>query len=168
MKKNIYLVGFMGSGKSTVGKIIAKKIDFKFVDVDEEIQNMEKMPVSQIFKDKGEDYFRELEKKMIDIFIKKDKYVVSTGGGLGANYENMKKMKSNGVVIWLDVPFETAVERVSGDKNRPLLNLNFDDLKKLYIERKNVYSLADLKIETDGKSPEDVADEILKVLGELK
>ncbi len=162
--KNIYLVGFMGSGKSTVGKILSEKLNLKFVDVDSEIEKKEKKKISEIFKEKGERYFRELEKKEIEELTKKNGIVVSTGGGLGANPENMKKMKETGTVIWLDVPLEEILKRCENDENRPLLNQPIESLKKLYEERKKVYSMADVHIDTKNKTPEEIAKDILKRL----
>ncbi len=162
--KNIYLVGFMGSGKSTIGNILAQKLNMKFVDVDTEIEKKEKMKISDIFKEKGEPYFRELEKKEIEKLIQKENLVVSTGGGLGADLENMKKMKKTGTVIWLDVPLNIILERCKNDQNRPLLQQSIEDLKKLYENRKKVYSIADIHINVTNQTPEEIVKEILKRL----
>jgi len=162
--ENIYLVGFMGSGKSTVGHILAEKLDMEFIDVDTEIEKKENKKISEIFKEKGEPYFRELEKKEIDLITKKKGVVVSTGGGLGADIENMKKMKETGTVIWLDVPINIILKRCEKDINRPLLQQPFEDLKKLFEDRKKVYSMSDIHIKIENQTPEEIVQEILKRL----
>ncbi len=162
--ENIYLVGFMGSGKSTVGHILAEKLDMEFIDVDTEIEKKENKKISEIFKEKGEPYFRELEKKEIDLITRKKGIVVSTGGGLGADIENMKKMKETGTVIWLDVPIDIILKRCEKDINRPLLQQPFKDLKKLFEDRKKVYSMSDTHIKIENQTPEEIVQEILKRL----
>ncbi len=162
--KNIYLVGFMGSGKSTIGQILAKKLNMKFIDVDSEIEKKEDMKISEIFKKKGEKYFRDLEKKEIKTLTKEKGLIVSTGGGLGANLENMERMKKTGTVIWLDVPLNVILDRCKNDQNRPLLQQSLEDLKKLFEERKKVYSLANVHIKVKNQTPEELAEEILKRL----
>ncbi len=166
--RNIFLVGFMGSGKSTVGKILSEKTGLAFVDIDEEIEKKEGKKIKEIFKEKGEKYFRELEKKEIETFLKKRGFVVSTGGGLGANPGNMKRMKESGIVVWLDVSLDEVLRRCKNDTDRPLLKQPFEDLKKLYENRKKIYSLADIHIKAENKKPEDIAEEILgKINGNL-
>ena len=159
---NIFLVGFMGSGKSTVSKLLADKLKLKFIDIDEEIEKQEQKTIPQIFKEKGEPYFRNLEKQKIKEFKNKDGYVVSTGGGLGADEENMKIMKQNGIVVWLDVSLDEVLNRCKGDTNRPLLNQPLENLSNLYNQRKKVYSKANIHIKTDNKTPEQITDEIIE------
>ncbi len=162
--KNIFLVGFMGSGKSTVGKILARKLGMEFIDIDEEIEKEEGMRIKDIFREKGEKYFRQLERKKIEGFLDKKGYVISTGGGLGADLLNMEKMKKAGIVIWLDTSLEEVLKRCKNDTNRPLLNQPLETLKELYEGRKKIYSLAHLHIKTDGKLPEEIAEDILERL----
>ncbi len=161
--KNIYLVGFMGSGKSTVGRILAEKLNMNFVDVDQLIEEEEKMKISDIFKKKGEKYFRELERRKIKDLTKGENLVISTGGGLGADRENMDLMKKTGFVVWLDVSLDEIIKRCEGDKNRPLLNQSYENIKKLYEKRKPVYKMAHIHIKTDNKNPENIAKEIIDV-----
>ncbi len=162
--ENIYLVGFMGSGKSTVGRILAKKLDRKFVDIDTEIEKEQNKKIKDIFADKGEAYFRQLEKEKIEEFTKKKGCIVSTGGGLGADKNNMELMKKTGKVVWLDVDLEEILKRCSNDKNRPLLNQPIEDLKKLYNQRKEVYSLAHIHINTSNQLPEQIAEKVISEL----
>lgn len=166
--KNIFLVGFMGSGKSTVGKILSEKTGLKFVDIDSEIEKKEGKTIKEIFEEKGEKYFRDLEKEEIRKYSKKKGFVVSTGGGLGADSENMDIMRKNGVVIWLDVSLKEVLRRCGKDMNRPLLKQPVENLRKLFEERKHVYSMADIHVKAEGKEPEKIAEEILeKINGDI-
>lgn len=158
---NIYLIGFMGSGKSTVGKIISEKLNMKYIDLDEEIEKQEEMSIPEIFKEKGEKYFRNLEKKFLEKISKKSDFVVSTGGGLGADIENLKKMKQTGKVVWLDVSLDEVFKRCGNDKNRPLLNQPKEKVKELYDKRRDIYSKADITIKVDNKTAEEIAEEII-------
>ena len=159
--KNIYLVGFMGSGKSTVGKILAEKLNMKFVDIDKLIEEKEGMKIKDIFEQKGESYFRELERKQIEAIVNQEGLVVSTGGGLGANLDNMNLMKKNGDVVWLDVSLNTVLDRLKNDQDRPLLKQPTEKIKQLFEERKNVYRLANIRINADKKTPSQIVEEIL-------
>ncbi|ACD66168.1 MAG TPA: shikimate kinase [Sulfurihydrogenibium sp.] len=159
--KNIYLVGFMGSGKSTVGKILAEKLNMKFVDIDKLIEEKEGMKIKDIFEQKGESYFRELERKQIEAIVNQEGLVVSTGGGLGANLNNMNLMKKNGDVVWLDVSLNTVLDRLKNDQDRPLLKQPIEKIKQLFEERKNVYRLANIRINADKKTPSQIVEEIL-------
>ena len=160
--KNIYLVGFMGSGKSTIGKLLAKETGYRFVDIDKEIEQNEDMSIKEIFSSKGEKYFRDLEKKMIKNFVEKKGFIVSTGGGLGADKENMELMKKKGVVIWLDVSLDTVLKRCGEDENRPLLKKSRNDLEKLFEKRKQIYASADIHIDVNNKTPDQIVKEILR------
>lgn len=151
----------MGSGKSTVGKLLADKTSRDFVDVDKLIEEREKMKIKDIFEKKGELYFRELEKKYLQELLNTQNLVVSTGGGLGADAENMNQMKKNGIVIWLDLNLNTILERIKNDENRPLLNQPLDKIKKLFDERKKVYGLATYRINAENKTPFQIVEEIL-------
>jgi len=159
--KNIYLVGFMGSGKSTVGKILTEKLNMNFVDIDKLIEEKEGMKIKDIFEQKGESYFRELERKQIEAIVKQEGLVVSTGGGLGANLDNMNFMKKNGDVVWLDVSLNTVLDRLKNDQDRPLLKQPTEKIKQLFEERKNVYRLANIRINADKKTPSQIVEEIL-------
>jgi shikimate kinase len=159
--KNIYLVGFMGSGKSTVGKILAEKLNMNFIDIDKLIEEKEGMKIKDIFEQKGESYFRELERKQIEVIVNQEGLVVSTGGGLGANLDNMNLMKKNGDVVWLDVSLNTVLDRLNNDQDRPLLKQPIEKIKQLFEERKNVYRLANIRINADKKTPSQIVEEIL-------
>ena len=122
MMKNIVLIGFMGSGKTTIGKSLEEKTDMVFVDTDELIEAYEGCKVSEIFADKGEAYFRRLEKETLKNLLEStDNKVISTGGGIVTNQENIPLLKQLGKVFYLRIKPETVVERLEGDKTRPLL-----------------------------------------------
>jgi len=160
----IYLVGFMGSGKTTVGKILSKKLKYPFVDLDNEIEFREGLTIPQIFNLKGEPYFRKLEREVLeDVTENLPKFVMATGGGLGANPAAMEYMKKHGIVIWLDVDFETFLKRTQRDPNRPLLRKPVEELKELFEKRKEVYSRAHIRIRSQ-RSPEDTAKKVIETL----
>ncbi|WP_297890063.1 shikimate kinase [Sulfurihydrogenibium sp.] len=159
--KNIYLVGFMGSGKSTVGKILAEKTGRKFIDIDKLIEEKEGRKIKDIFEKEGESHFRQLEKKQLEELLNTENYVISTGGGLGANPENMQKMKENGIVVWLDITLNTVLERCKNDEDRPLLKQPIEKIKQLFEERKKVYGLAPYRINVENKTPMQIVEEIL-------
>ncbi|MCX7759600.1 MAG: shikimate kinase [Hydrogenothermaceae bacterium] len=162
--RNVYLVGFMGSGKSTVGKLISQELGYRFVDIDKEVENQEGITIREIFEKFGEQYFRNLEKEKLKEFIDKSGYVISTGGGLGADKQMMELMKSSGVVIWIDASLEEILNRCQNDTDRPLLKLPYEKIIELYEGRREVYRLADLHIHTDGKTPLQIFEEIHKKL----
>ncbi|NPA52924.1 MAG: shikimate kinase [Aquificae bacterium] len=167
---NIYLVGFMCSGKTTIGKLLSKETGLKFVDIDKLIEEETKTEIADIFKNYGEEYFRQLEKEKMKEISQKKGLIVSTGGGLGADIENMNLMKKTGTVIWLKVSLDTVLKRCINDKTRPILNLPKDKLTQLFKERETIYKLADFKIDTEKQTPEDTVKEItflLKLAGIL-
>lgn len=163
-KKRVFLVGFMGSGKTTIGKLLAKKLKIPFFDIDTEIELREGLTIPQIFSLKGEPYFRQLEFEVLkNIVSQNEEFVIATGGGLGANPEAMDYMKKQGVVIWLDLDFEKFKKRTSKDINRPLLKLNEKELFALFQKRKEIYKKAHFHIESQ-RSPEETVKKILEVL----
>jgi shikimate kinase len=133
MKQNIILIGFMGSGKSTVGRELAKSLEMKFVDTDHYIEKKEKMKIKNIFAKKGEKYFREIESKYIREISKMNHVVISTGGGVVAKSENIILLKKNGFVVYLDCTIECIHKRVARRDTRPLLN-NVKDLRARIVE----------------------------------
>ena len=159
----IYLIGFMCSGKTTVGSLLASRLNYSFIDLDEEIEKREGLSIPEIFSKKGEAYFRSLELETLKEISKRDNLVISTGGGLGANPEALEFMKKKGKTVWIDIDFNTFLERCSGDINRPLLRKPVDELKKLFEKRKEIYKLADIKVRGENP-PEEIAEEILLAL----
>jgi Shikimate kinase len=159
----IFLVGFMCSGKSTVGKLLADRLGYTFWDIDQVIEEREGKSIEEIFRDEGEGYFRSLERKVLEEFLEKERIVVSTGGGLGANPTAMEKMKSAGLVVWLDLNFETFLRRCAHQEGRPLLKKRLDYLRVLMEEREKVYRLAHVRLKAD-KPPDALVEELLSQL----
>lgn len=152
----------MCSGKSTVGKILAQRLCWKFVDIDEEIEKREGLSIPEIFSGRGEPYFRELELEVLKELLEEEKVVVSTGGGLGANTEAVELMKRKGFVVWLKVSFEEFIKRCGTGEGRPLLQRGKEELRRLLESRNKVYSMAHLHLES--KEPQEAAEEIMKAL----
>lgn len=166
MMKNIVLTGFMGSGKTTIAKAIERKMGISFVDTDELIETYEQSKISEIFNLKGEKYFRKLETKILKNLIEADGLkVLSTGGGIITNEENILLLKQLGTVFYLRIKPETVVKRLDGDVTRPLL-LGEDKLakvEKLMNERKEAYEkTADVTIDVDDISVEKIVGKIVE------
>ena len=167
---NIYLVGFMGTGKSVVGKELAKKNKWQFIDLDELIELKEKRRICDIFAKDGEPYFRRIEKKVLKEVSKERKFVVSCGGGIVIDKENIQLMKKTGLIICLTATPEAIFKRVSGCKHRPKLNLaqpkkQIEFLLKL---RSTYYAQADKTINTSRISVKEVVDRVLKSIANKK
>jgi shikimate kinase len=160
--KNIVLIGFMGTGKTTVGKALSKKTGLTLVDVDLVIEEHEKRRIADIFEKDGETAFRKLEKEAIGKIASAGGQIITTGGGAVLDPENFQALKKNGLVIALEAEPETIYERVRGSRHRPLLKSGDvqSEIKRLLESRKSVYDKADLKFSTGGKSAQQVADEI--------
>lgn len=168
-KKNVFLLGFMGTGKSIVGKMLAKKLGMNFIDADEEIEKKSKKSIKRIFADFGEEHFRELEIKAIKFMCNKNNCVIAVGGGAVLNYLNVVRMQKNGVVVLLQAEPKTILKRVGKEKNRPLLFGNDKQkvkrIKELLRFRKPFYDAAKkFEIKTDGKSVQQIVREIMKKL----
>lgn len=160
---NIALIGFMGSGKTTVGELLAKKLQMQFVETDEEIVKREGKSIPDIFSEKGEPYFRDIEKKVIAEVSANDNQIISCGGGVVLNKENIIELKKNSVVILLDVSLDVAWERVQENTNRPLAR-NKVAFTERYSQRASIYKDAtDIHVNGDGNA-EEVLEEILSIL----
>ncbi len=164
---NIFIVGPMGSGKSTVGKLISDELFLNFFDTDDEIEARTGASIDWIFDLEGEEGFRKRESEMLEEMVKKNSIVLSTGGGIVLSKINRELLSSRGTVFYLSTPISTQVERTSKDKDRPLLK-NGDPSKiltKLHEERKDLYkNVSDHIIDTENKSSQEVAAEIIKVV----
>ncbi len=162
MGKNIVLVGLMGAGKTTVGECLAEKYKLIFTDSDEVIERDTKMSISQIFAERGEAYFRELEKTAISMLSSKNGRVISTGGGALENEENIENLKKNGVLVYLKASPEILYKRIKKQNHRPLLQNEkpLETLRILLQQREKNYLKADIIIETDDKTIEKIVDEI--------
>ncbi len=164
MKNNIFLIGFMGTGKSAIAKQINKIEGYNICEMDQMIESAEGRKITEIFETDGEAYFREVESKILEQCGSEANRVVSCGGGIVLKSENIEFMKKNGVVIWLTATPETIFNRVSRNKNRPLLNnnMNVEHITKMLGVRYEKYqAAADIQIVTDDKSPRAIAEEIL-------
>ena len=165
MKKNILLVGFMGSGKSTVGQILASRLHWSFVDLDEQIVITEGCSINQIFDDQGETAFRACETRQLQQYVSCQKMVLATGGGVIGLEENWSLMRKTGAVVYLHSEWETIQHRLHGSTERPLVNQGSDEqLRQLYLKRLPLYRQADHCVATDGLNPEQVVEQILSFL----
>ncbi len=164
LKKNIFLTGFMGSGKTSVGEVLANLFKVDFFDTDELITREQGMSVNEIFKRYGEDYFRSRETEALRILGDRPPgtCVVSTGGGAVLREENVAEMRKNGLVIYLDVSAEEAYRRIKDKKDRPLLKADYPCkvIRELLQERRPFYLQADLAVSSSGKTIEEIAREI--------
>ena len=161
--RHIYLIGFMGCGKTSVSIAMNQLYGKNIVEVDDRITAREGRSINQIFAESGENYFRDLETEMLKELAEEDNIIVSCGGGMVLREENRRLMKENGVIIWLDATPETILERVKDDDSRPKLKgrKNVKDIQALKDKRADAYAeAADIKVDTDGKTIREVAKEI--------
>lgn len=162
---NIVLIGFMGAGKSTVSEYLSRKYNMDTVEMDQIIAEREKMSISDIFSVHGEEYFRDLETKLLIEMQAKTNTVISCGGGVPMREKNVKEMKKNGCVVLLTATPETILERVKDNHDRPLLegNKTVSYISELMEKRREKYeAAADLIIETDGKSAQEICEELVQ------
>lgn len=164
-KKNIVLIGFMGTGKTTIGKIISEKLGCIFFDTDYEIEKRCGISINDIFTLQGEKYFRDLESEVVYEISGASQVVISCGGGVVKNDENIKNLKRNGIIICLTADAETVYRRIINQNDRPLIKgMNIDDISRLINERKKLYTVADIFIDTTNDSPLSVADKLLDII----
>ena len=162
--KNLYLIGFMGVGKSHFGRIVSDTLNYQFFDTDHVIENNEKTSISDIFKYQGENYFRKLERNLIESGLPNEACVVACGGGLATQEGMIELLKSKGVVISLFASKETILERTSRNENRPLLNVNDpkETISQMMDERAPIYLGADASISTEGRTVTDIMHHIIR------
>ena len=163
MIKNLTLTGMMGVGKSTIGKILAKKLDYNFVDIDRLIEAKEGASINLIFKKKGENYFRKIENDITLSELKKSNSVISLGGGAFLNNMIRFSTKKLSTSFWLDVSIDELIKRLKKNKQRPLLfkkNMS-ETVKKIYFDRKKIYNEADYKIKCNFLKSEEIVNKIL-------
>lgn len=160
----IYLVGFMGSGKSTIGRLVADELGWKFVDMDEEIEAEQGRTIASIFDNEGEAWFRQVEVASIHQRVRQVQTgrptVLALGGGAFTFPETAELLNNNGVTIWLDCPWELVSERVGRDPSRPLAR-DPDRFQRLFEERRAAYAQADYRIEIRGDNPAETVRAIL-------
>lgn len=166
-KNNLFLIGPMGSGKSTIGRQLARRLKKNFFDSDHEIEDHTGASISLIFDIEGEQGFRQREKEMIDNLTQRHDIVLATGGGAILAAENRENLKNRGTIIYLNAPLKKLFYRTSRDKKRPLLQTGDprDKLRKIVEERDPLYrAIADLIVETDHLSVRQVINHILHEL----
>ena len=163
MKKNLVLLGMMAVGKTTLGKIVAKKQELKFIDIDASIEKKNSMTIKEIFKKKGEKFFRMEEENEILKSLEKNNCVIALGGGAFMNKTVRENILKNAISIWLNVDITTLNKRVQWNQKRPLLKKENSQKKitELYAERKDIYKLANHKIACDNLTKEDIAEKII-------
>ena len=161
-KKNLVLVGMMASGKSTIGYLISKKLNINFVDIDKVIEKEMKMNVLEIFKNKGETFFRDIEEKITIKFLKSYNSVISLGGGAFLNEKIRKEIISNNVSFWLKWNVKTLLNRIKRSKTRPLtINLTNIEINELILNRSKIYSKANFEIDCNKKTKNEIIEKII-------
>lgn len=164
--KNIYLVGFMGTGKTVVGKELAKKLNKDFFDLDDVIEEKEKRKITEIFSQDGESYFRKIERETLLEFSQKKEKIIGCGGGIVLDSQNIQKMKETGVIICLTASPEVILERTKEYRHRPLLNVEgpLKKIKELLDFRRPYYERTDYIIDTSNLSISEVVDKISELI----
>lgn len=165
MNKNIVLIGFMGSGKSAVSRLLAKKLGQKAVSTDELIVQRQKLSIEQIFAEKGEKHFRALEREIVAELSNEKNLIIDCGGGIVLQQENIDDLKKSGITIYLKASVEDIYERTKNQKHRPLLNVENPQvkIKELLTAREPLYAQADYTIDTFRKTAYEVAEEIIRL-----
>lgn len=163
---NIILIGMPGSGKSTLGRVLATKLQYQFVDVDERIEAYENKTIASIFAEHGEDYFRALEREVLNIILKEPHAVIATGGGAPCFYDNMEQIRKNGISIYLQVSQAALLSRLqAGIDKRPMLSQKSDEDLKTFLlaklaERSPFYEQAAYIFEGDTIRAEEIISKI--------
>lgn len=162
----IYLVGFMASGKSTIGRLLADRLGWRFVDLDDDIEAAEKVTISRIFETRGEDDFRRIEHQALRTRVREVECgkptVMALGGGAFVRPENYALLEDNGITIWLDCPFETVKRRVEQATHRPLAR-DPETFGRLYGARREGYSRADHRIPIESDDPSVAVDAVMRL-----
>jgi len=159
--RTVTLAGFMGSGKSTVGRILASRLRWPFKDTDDLIVDREGMPIARIFETKGEGYFRELERRVVLSTPEEGERILAVGGG-GFNETTITYLKRISLTIHLDLTFREVLRRVGEDPRRPLLR--HPNLLGLFLKRKRLYSRAHVRIWVEGLTVDETVDSILRLI----
>jgi shikimate kinase len=159
----LYLVGFMGAGKTTVARSLARRMGWRFDDIDERIETRERRAVSTIFAQNGENYFRQLERQMLYELLPERNIVVATGGGTFVDPENRAAMLTDGAVVWLDLPLTRVIVRVPVDGRRPLA-ADRVQMERLFTERQLAYSQAHVRIDAS-RPVDEIVERLLEWIG---
>jgi len=161
---NVVLVGYRGTGKTTIGRILKEKLKKNFISMDEEIIKKTNMQIPEIISKYGWDYFRDIESEVSEYVSKLDNYIIDTGGGVVIRQQNIEALKKNGKIILLTADIKTIAERIKKDKERPALKgkSSTDEIEEVLKEREEKYiNAADYIIDTTKKSPEEISKEII-------
>ena len=164
IKENLVFLGMMGSGKSSIGSLIAKKLELNFIDIDSEIENELGISIKKIFDTKGEDYFRKFEEKITLQKLKLNSVVISLGGGAFTNKNIKKEVMKNHLSFWLNWSHKILLNRIKNSRKRPLaFNATDNELIDLIKKRSNIYSKALYKITCDNLSKNEIVKKALKI-----
>ena len=164
MKKNLVLIGMMGSGKSTIGRILATKTKLKFLDTDKIIENETNLKIAEIFKNKGENFFRSIEEKISVKTLKASRNIIALGGGSFINDRIRDELKIQSISIWLKWSSNILIKRIYKNKSRPIANkLKIDELEDLIEKRSKIYAKADYKINCDKLNKNQIVQKIIKL-----
>ena len=159
----LYLVGFMGAGKTTVARVLARRLGWRPEDIDQRIEARERRSVAAIFSQDGEPYFRNAERHALSELLPQRNVIVATGGGTFVDPENRALMLSDGTVAWLDVPLTTVIQRVPPDGRRPLA-ADRRQMEELYQHRRLAYAAAHIQVDAS-KPMEEVVERLLEWIG---
>lgn len=170
--ENLFLTGFMGAGKSTIGPLIAKQLGWKFLDLDELLSEAEGMSIAEIVMTKGESYFRACEVRQIVQLSRDFQNVIALGGGTLLNLQNLQNLKKRGVIAYLCAKPKTLFERLKGERlKRPLLQTSSEGdaalmtrITTLLEERRPAYLQAEIRMEVDERTPADIANQLFEIL----
>ena len=163
-KENIVFLGMMGSGKSSIGSLVSKKLKLKFFDIDRYIEKELDMKISKFFKEKGEKIFREIEEKITLSILKKERIVIALGGGAFLNKNIRNEILSNHLSIWLKWDNEILIKRIKNSPQRPLaFNASSNELNKLIKNRSTVYSLAANKVNCNNLTKTQIVNKVIEI-----
>tara|TARA_X000001036_G_scaffold274679_1_gene255119 strand:+ start:227 stop:739 length:513 start_codon:yes stop_codon:yes gene_type:complete len=163
-KENLVFLGMMGSGKSSIGSIVSKKLNINFIDVDHEIEKKIGMTIAKIFENKGEKYFREIEELTTLKLLKKSKTVISLGGGAFLNNKIRREILNNHISFWLNWDIKTLVDRIKGSKKRPIaLKTSKNELMELIKKRSIIYSKAVYKIDCENLTKNEIVKNVIEI-----
>ena len=162
--KNIVLLGMMGAGKSTIGRLLSNKINLDFFDIDKIIEKEENSKITDIYKNNGEDYFRKVEEELCLKILKLNKKIIALGGGSFLNSKIREKIQNNHLSFWLTWNTSTIIGRIKKSKNRPLLkNMSEKDINNLFVKRKKIYEKAHFKINCENLSKNEIINKIINL-----
>ena len=163
-KENIVFLGMMGSGKTSIGSIVSRRLNLNFFDIDQAIENFEKMKIAKIFQSKGERFFRDIEKKITLDILRNKKGVIALGGGAFMNTMVKKEVLENHLSFWLNWDDDTLINRIKNSKKRPLaINSSRNKLIEIIKKRSLIYSKALYKIDCENLTKQEIAKKIIKI-----